>query len=223
LIGGGTVAQNITFVQNYTYGSVTKFGYHAPVSGLTMTDNYLATNSNTLELSATDVRMNGNTYIGGQTNNTRGFSESSYPNNQYVTTRPKVVYIVVRPNYYEPGRANIAIYNWELKNSVAVDLSGVLKGGDSFEIRDVENYFGSPVATGVYSGAPVTINMASLNATMQPIGLRNKIAHTGVEFGAFVLTSGLKSSLLTSQFKRRKARSNSTEGGFGFRLPIAVH
>jgi Right handed beta helix region len=204
LVGGGSAAQNITFVQNHTYGTVTKLGYGAPVSGLTMTDNYLATNSNTLELRATDVTMNGNTYIGGQTNNIRGFRESTYPNNEYVTRRPKGVYILVRPNYYEPGRANIAIYNWELKNSVAVDLSGVLKGGDSFEIRDVENYFGSPVATGIYSGVPVTINMGTLNTTMQPIGLRNNIAHTGVEFGAFVVISGSKSSLLNSQFIRKQ-------------------
>ena len=203
LIGGGAVAQNITFLNNYTYGSVTKLGYGAPVVGLTMTDNYLATDSNTLELNATNVMMNGNTYIGGPTNDISGFSPSRYPNNVYLTTPPTNVEIVVRSNYYEPGRANIAIYNWALKSTVAVDLSGVLKCGDSFEIRDVQNYFGSPVATGIYSGGPVTINMASLNATMQPIGVRNKITHTGIEFGAFVLLSGRKSGSLTSHFIRK--------------------
>ena len=52
-----------------------------------------------------------------------------------------------------PGRANIAIYNWDRLPSVNVDLSTAGLGiGQSFEIRDVQNYFGAPVVRTTYTG-----------------------------------------------------------------------
>jgi hypothetical protein len=106
----------------------------------------------------------------------------------YLTTPPTNVEIVVRPNYYEPGRANIAIYNWALKSSVAVDLSRVLKRGDSFEIRDVEDYFGSPIVAGTYTGSPVNIPLSAPVRVAQPIGdVRVNVPITRPQFGVFVV------------------------------------
>ncbi|HET7564415.1 MAG TPA: hypothetical protein VFJ96_05440, partial [Gemmatimonadaceae bacterium] len=49
--------------------------------------------------------------------------------------------VVVLPNKYEQGRANIAVYNWDHAGAVAVDLSSVLKPGQRYEIRNVQTYF----------------------------------------------------------------------------------
>jgi len=96
--------------------------------------------------------------------------------------------VFVRPNLYEPGRAHVAVYNWEMNSSVAVDLTGVLSPGDAFRVIDVQNYFGDPVVEGVYDGRPVAfpmnlVNVASLQGSLD--GVQN--THTSPEFGAFVV------------------------------------
>src|SRR6185437_8090871 len=70
----------------------------------------------------------------------------------YHASGPTGVWTYVRPNKYEPKRANIVILNWEAGANVDVDLSKVLKTGDAFEIRDAQNFFGKPVVTGTYTG-----------------------------------------------------------------------
>ena len=66
---------------------------------------------------------------------------------------------------YEPGRANITIYNWGKATSVAVSLAAAgLASGDNFEVRDAQNFYGAPVATGTYAGAPIPIPMTGLTA-----------------------------------------------------------
>lgn len=107
-------------------------------------------------------------------------------------SRPNGVQIFVRPNRYEAGRANIVVYNWDVKDQVAVDLSSVLPVGSSFEIRDAQNYFAEPVLRGAYRGGPVFVSMKSSGITA-PIGTVERFPrHTTTEFGVFVLktTSG---------------------------------
>jgi len=105
----------------------------------------------------------------------------------YTPGRPTGVWKFVRPNKYEPGRANIVIYNWDGLSHVPVDVSGVLKPGDAYEIRDVQNFLGDPVATGVYNGSAIPVPM-SLTTVTQTVGTtRFAPVHTGLEFGAYVL------------------------------------
>jgi hypothetical protein len=100
---------------------------------------------------------------------------------------PSGVWSYVRPNKYEPGRAHVILYNWDLRSSVSVDISGAgLSVGQQFEIRDAENFFGNPVVTGTYNGSPVSIPMTGLTIA-QPIGDPVKIVHTAPQFGAFVI------------------------------------
>ena len=50
--------------------------------------------------------------------------------------------VLVRPNKYEPGRANLCVYNWASQKAVDADLSAVgLKTGDRYAVRDVQNFF----------------------------------------------------------------------------------
>src|SRR5262249_53589074 len=66
--------------------------------------------------------------------------------------KPSGLKVFVRPNQYEAGRAHIAVYNFDNTSNVSVNLSGIgLGNGDTYEIRDVQNWFGSPVVTGTYN------------------------------------------------------------------------
>jgi hypothetical protein len=108
-------------------------------------------------------------------------------NSKQISGRPTGVWKIVRPNKYERGRANIAIYNWDLLDEVGVDLSPFLSEGDRYEIRDVQDYFGAPVTTGTYDGKLVQIPMSGLKSAM-PVGVVPvNPQHTGPQFGAFVL------------------------------------
>ena len=94
----------------------------------------------------------------------------------------------VRPNAYERGRAHVIVYNWSRRPSVAIDLSrSGLKKGERFEIRDVQNLFGPPVASGVYGNAPVTISMNLLTAATALATPPIQMVHTAPVFGVFVV------------------------------------
>ena len=111
-------------------------------------------------------------------------------NSSFSASSPAGKWIFVRKNDYESKRANIVIYNWDLSDSVSVDLSGVLGSGDSFVIQDAQNFYGAPVVSGTYSGGPVAIPMKNL-AKAAPVGF-NAPAHTAPLFGTFVVMAGTK-------------------------------
>jgi hypothetical protein len=106
---------------------------------------------------------------------------------QNISLRPSGMKIFLRPNRYEPGRANIVVYNWDLQSSVAVDMNSVLARGASYEVRDAENYFGEPVARGTYDGTPIKLPMNMTQVT-KPVGNVERVpSHTAPEFAVFVL------------------------------------
>jgi hypothetical protein len=109
---------------------------------------------------------------------------------------PTGVRVLVRPNKYEQGRANIIVLNFDKNSSVNVDLSNSgLTGGQSYEIRDAQNFWGAPVATGTYNGGSVSLPM-NLSSVSQMIN-GSSPAHTSAEFGAFVVlpTSGATNNI----------------------------
>lgn len=106
---------------------------------------------------------------------------------QFQPGRPAGVWAFVRPNKYEPGRANIVIYNWDHKPRVTVSLTGAIARGTRFEIRDVQNFFGPAIRTGTYTGAPVEIPMSGLTPAAPNGNVPVAPKHSAPEFGAFVL------------------------------------
>jgi hypothetical protein len=96
-------------------------------------------------------------------------------------------HIVVEPNQYEPGRANVIVYNWRRSGSVSVDLSNVLHTGDRYEVRDAQNFFAPPVLSGTYSGSPISIPMRARPAAPPIVPPADPPPPTGPEFGAFVV------------------------------------
>jgi hypothetical protein len=113
-----------------------------------------------------------------------GFNDS----NTYTAGLPHGTHVYVRPNKYESGRGHIAVYNWDKKPQVAVELSGVLKHGQLFVIYDAQNLLGEPVVQGVYDGKPVNIPL-DLTKVSPITGVVTHIenVHTPVEFGAYVV------------------------------------
>jgi hypothetical protein len=110
----------------------------------------------------------------------------------FASSAPSGTWIYVRPNKYEPKRANITIYNWGQTPSVTVDLSSVLSVGDSYVIRDAQNFYGPAVVSGTYSGPAISIPMIGLKKA-QPEGFAAP-AHTAPSMGTFVLQGTSASS-----------------------------
>lgn len=96
--------------------------------------------------------------------------------------------VFVRPNKYEPGRGHVIVFNWQRLDEVEVDLSGILKPGDKFVVVDAQNYFGEPVAEGVYDGSPVRLPLNLTAVSDIPGELTHmKNQHTDKEFNVFVV------------------------------------
>ncbi len=108
---------------------------------------------------------------------------------QVITGAPTTSKVVIRPNKYEDGRAFVAVYNFALQQAVAVDLSGVLKPGSRFEIRNVQDVFGEPVVSGTYTGGTVALPMSGVEPPA-PIGRPTRQPpKTGPGFDVFLVTS----------------------------------
>jgi hypothetical protein len=110
---------------------------------------------------------------------------------KYIPGRPTGTWVFVRPNRYEPGRANITIYNWGLADVVPVDVSNVLKVGESFEVRNAQDFFAAPVLSGTYLGGTLSIPMRGLTVARPQGAVPNLPKAVGPEFGAFVLLPGV--------------------------------
>ncbi|HEY3457356.1 MAG TPA: hypothetical protein VGK64_22440 [Bryobacteraceae bacterium] len=100
---------------------------------------------------------------------------------------PTGIWTFVQPNKYETGRANIAVYNWNLAPTVSVDVTGAIAPGTRYQILDAQNYFGAPVAAGTYDGTPISIPMTGLTIATPNGSVPTPPTHTAPQFGAFVL------------------------------------
>jgi hypothetical protein len=80
----------------------------------------------------------------------------------------------------------VVVYNWDMRSSVTVDVSSILTPGAAYEVRDAQNYFGPPVASGVYNGT-LAIPMTSTSVAAPSGTLPTAPVHTGAQFGAFVI------------------------------------
>jgi hypothetical protein len=97
--------------------------------------------------------------------------------------------VFVRPNRYEPGRANVAVLNWDHSAAFSLDLGiAGLRVGQPYEIRDATNFFGPPVATGIWTGtARTTVPLKGIAPTA-PVGMSGaRSAATAPEFAALVV------------------------------------
>ncbi len=190
ILVGGTqnVAANPKLNSNYTYNadyaSKNDLGYAAGCTSPDVTNNYLVGNQSLDVNGCSSLLITGNSFVGPIS----GFSQSSFPSNTYYgSSLPTGVKVFIRPNAYEAGRANIAIYNWDLDPTVSLDLSSVLSTGSAYSLTNAQNPFAAPVVSGIYDGGSISVPMTGL-APATPIGVPAPPA-TGPEFQAFILTS----------------------------------
>ena len=95
--------------------------------------------------------------------------------------------VIVRPNQYEAGRANIIVYNWAQQSTVSVDLSAVLNPGDRYVVQNAQDFYGSPVASGTYQGGSIQLPMAGITPPA-PVGRAySPPPVTGPTFNVFVV------------------------------------
>lgn len=190
-IGGGITAQNPVFLNNHSYysgiGKQDIGGYDtAGTSNLVYQNNYDAADNDwpTEFTGLHGFTISGNTFRGHD----GAFSTSAYPSNTYFLGTPPPAApnkVFVRPNAWETGRALITSYNWSKKATVAADVSGVLQVGDTYEVRNAQNFYGAPVATGTYAGETIPLPTGGL-ASAAPVGWPTPAA-TGPEFNAYIL------------------------------------
>lgn len=94
--------------------------------------------------------------------------------------------VILRRSSYETNRAHLTIWNWDGAGSVPVDFSTVLQPGHQYEVFDARAPLGPPVATGVFSGAPVLIPL-TVAQPEQPLGYITPFPQLTTEFGSFVV------------------------------------
>lgn len=180
LIGGGSIAQRPVLKDNVSYGAAQMaVGSGAGCSDATVENNYFA---GSFVMSSCDGVVKGNTIFGSPG------AWAAHPDNTIVTGAPSGTVVRVRPNQYERGRAHIAVFNWDKRADVELDLSTVgLTAGMPYEIRDAQNYFGSPVYKGVYGNPKLLVSMTHM-IIARPVGLAASLpTHTAPEFAAFVV------------------------------------
>ena len=180
--GRGTVTvnhwTNLTFRANSIVNPSTSFHYN-PSAGTNVYD----WDANTYVSSMPFSVDNTDTYSFGAWQSASGFDAAS----TYTLSAATGSQVFVRTNAYETGRANVAIYNWDLADAVSVDLSSACTAGQTYAIRNAANYFGGIISTFTYAGAPVAFPMTGLTPAA-PAGASTPAA-TGPEFNAFILES----------------------------------
>lgn len=206
-IGGGNVAENPVVVRNFSYfdpnndpnhGISADMAFDKGVKNAVIKDNWFSAGAaKEYALMLQDGEPNaisGNAFYGQVT----GLKTEQFPQNMYYgKERPKGTFVLMRPNRYESGRANIGVFNWDNEPVVRVDVSCILKRGDKYIVKDAQNFWGKCVAEGVYKGGMMDLPM-DLKETSALIGGPNigypnnlrqvrPVPHTPREFGAFVL------------------------------------
>lgn len=202
-VGTGTVTNN------YFLGGA--FAFQATnVDHLTFTGNKFDSPSGVAYASAKAIgyTWNNNTYYRQSAgNDTRLVNSSIFEYRNFATWKAETGYdanstinsgampdtVIIRPNAYESGRANITIYTPSAPSSINVDLStSGLTNGQSYTIKNAFNYFGSDVATGTYNSNSPTISVSLTGAATSvatPTGMETTPSTT-VNFYQMIVDAG---------------------------------
>ncbi|WP_345321629.1 putative Ig domain-containing protein, partial [Novipirellula rosea] len=126
---------------------------------------------------------------GGSATTDQWLTRTGFDTHSTFSDTPRGTFASVLPNEYEPGRGHAVVYNWDQLDSVDLDLSSLVPLGVSYEIYNVLDLKGAPVATGVYTGGTIALPMTDVTS---PIPLGHKAVAPLVvqkEFGSFVIVA----------------------------------
>lgn len=195
---------SLALQDNYIVGGKIGLEMSEPWSQATVTGNVIVGSRDLVSLGgeglADRYRWSGNTWARGGNTKSWRYETSAYgwaewrertglgSTDSVLPSLPATTKVFVRPNKYEPGRAHVVVYNWGRESEVAVDLSGVLRAGDRYEVRNVQALFGAPVVSGEYQGAPIRIPMTGVAPPVPQGRVLRAPPRTGPAFDAFVVT-----------------------------------
>lgn len=201
-IGYTNALQNgsVTVQDNYFVGGGTVLWFGS-WSRATVTGNLFSGAKRIVDLSRPDAGQSwgGNTHLHAPDASAWSYVGRSYTfgdwqqatglgaTDQALAAAPTKPRVFVRPNVYEPGRATIIVYNWTRQSTVPADVSGVLNTGDHFEVHNVQDFYGTPVLSGIYTGGPVNLPMAGVEPPRPIGGSPGTPPRTGPDFDVFVL------------------------------------
>jgi hypothetical protein len=74
-------------------------------------------------------------------------------------TRPIAM---LRPNLYDPRRANLAVAAWPPAATVTADLGAFLRTGEAYCVLAPFDFHGKPLAEGVFDGKPVVLPVPTI-------------------------------------------------------------
>lgn len=187
-----TRPQNPVWRSNHIYSTGFDMGYVLSSTGMDnaiINDNYIITNfirPFALNPSNRNTTMQGNRIYG----DIQSFTQSQYPSNTYYASRPTGQWMIIRPNKYETGRGHAMVYTWDSSTSANLDLSQAgLVSGDTYEIRDAQNYLASPLRSGTYGGGSISVPVSGLSVATPvkvPAG-RAAPTHSGPTFNVYVI------------------------------------
>jgi hypothetical protein len=142
LIGGGKPSHGIRLLTNFFYGVPVQLGYSAPTNR--------------------DCEVRGNVIINGGLSINHFQQVVNEDNLVWATEspRPPGARVVVRPNQYDPYRANVAVFNWDKNAMIAIDASLFLRPGDRFRLLNPRELYGHAVVEGESTGAPIVVPVA---------------------------------------------------------------
>ena len=194
LMGGENPSTGDVFTGNMTYytpgkgGTGVQMGYQSTQNGsLQLSNNYFAGGSTVMSVGYwSSLSMSNNTLIGtgSMTDSYGGLSLSS--GLSLFNSLPGATKVFVTPSPRQAGRANIVVYNWAGQGSVTVNLAGVVPAGAKYEIRNAQNFYGAPVASGT-GGSSVSVPLSAV-APPAVVGMGNIAPSTGSTFQVFVVT-----------------------------------
>lgn len=183
-VGGGTLLA----ISNTTSATITGNKFYSPRTGAQYT----------LVSPGQSYAWDQNSYFGATARNVFGVSGSAlyqftgwrnatgYDAASSTTSSAIPDTVIVRPNSYQPGRANVIIYSFSGSGSATIDLSSTgLTNGQRYTIRNAQNYTGPAVATGTFSAASptITVSLGGVAATVAtPIGYSYTPATTCPQF-----------------------------------------
>lgn len=178
---------NLTFTGNkfYTTGpDGNRYGF-APASGYNW-------NNNTYYNVTTEARF-GVRNVSGRKDYAEWKALTGYDSNSTLTSAAMPDTIIVRPNAYESGRANVTIYAPSAPSSINIDLSlSGLANGQTYTLRNAFNYFGTAITTGTYNSNSPTITVSLSGAATSvatPTGMETTPSTT-VNFYQMIVDAG---------------------------------
>ena len=188
-VGGGTLLAT----GNTTHATITGNHFYSSRAGAQYT----------LVAPGSSYNWNYNTYDGSIGRNVFGVAGSSlfqfagwrtatgFDSVSNVTSSATPDTVIVRPNSYQVGRANVIVYSFSGATSVSIDLSSTgLLNGQSYTIRNAQNYNGPAVASGTFNVSSPTIAVPLSGAALTvatPLGYSFTPATTCPQFCPMVI------------------------------------